>query len=414
MEMAGEKQKSAKLHDKLGLLDFKLHSLLEITKAINSNHSTEKLLELYKFILREQLGITKLMLFTHDTTWTCILKFGIKASSKEIDVKNDLTKIREITVIESSSKDYLNSFDVVIPVFHKEMPLAYLLIGDLDEDELKISPTIKHMPFIQTLTNIIVVAIENKRLAKESMRQELIKRELRVAGEMQALLLPDNLPSNNKIDIAALYKAHQQVGGDYYDYIPVDEDEFVFCISDVSGKGISAALLMANFQANLRALIRYTNYSLSKVVEELNNTVMRNAKGEKFITLFIARYNMISRKLTYINAGHNHPVFCNSTEVRYLVSGTTGLGMVDELPMIEEAHLYVPSNSVLLCYTDGLTEIENESKEAFGMEKLITTIHKHYDHKMARLNELVFEEVDKHRGKAPFFDDTALFSVRFY
>jgi sigma-B regulation protein RsbU (phosphoserine phosphatase) len=412
--MTEETKKGGKLHDKLSLLDFKLNSLLDITKAINSNYSTEKLLDIYKFILKEQLGITKLMLFTFDNNWVCILKYGIKASSKEINVKNDLTKIKEITVIESSSKDYLNSFDVVIPVFHKESPLAYLLIGDLDEDELKISPTIKHMPFIQTLTNIIVVAIENKRLAKEGIKQELIKKELQVASEMQALLLPDNLPSDSKVDIAALYKAHQQVGGDYYDYIPVDEDEFVFCISDVSGKGISAALLMANFQANLRALIKYTNYSLSKIVEELNASVTLSAKGEKFITLFIARYNIISRKLTYINCGHNHPVFSTGKEVRYLVSGTTGLGMVDELPAIEEAQLYVPANSMLLCYTDGLTEIENEDNESFSMEKLIETIHKNYDHKMARMNELIFEAVDKHRGKAPFFDDTALFSVRFY
>lgn len=412
--MTDDKQKGGKLHDKLSLLDFKLNSLLDITKAINSNNSTEKLLEIYKFILREQLGITKLMLFTYDTSWNCILKYGIKASSKEINVKNDLMKVKEITVIESSSKEYLNSFDVVIPVFHKDSPLAYLLIGDLDEDELKISPTIKHMPFIQTLTNIIVVAIENKRLAKEGIKQELMKKELQVASEMQNMLLPDNLPSDSRIEIAALYKAHQQVGGDYYDYIPVDEDEFVFCISDVSGKGISAALLMANFQANLRALIKYTNYSLSKIVEELNSSVIHSAKGEKFITLFIGRYNMISRKLTYINAGHNHPVFTNGSEVRYLVSGTTGLGMVDDLPPIEEAALYVPSNSMLMCYTDGLTEIENEDGVSFSMEKLIATIHKNYDHRMNRMNELIIDEVDKHRGKAPFFDDTALFSIRFF
>lgn len=412
--MASEKQKGGKIHDKLSLLDFKLNSLLDITKAINSNYSTEKLLEIYKFILREQLGITKLMLFTYDTSWSCILKYGIKASSKEIDVRNDLIKVKVITVIESSSKDYLNAFDVVIPVFHKDSPLAYLLIGDLDEDELKISPTIKHMPFIQTLTNIIVVAIENKRLAKEGIKQELIKRELQLASEMQNMLLPDNLPSDNRIDIAAMYKAHQQVGGDYYDYIPVDEDEFVFCISDVSGKGISAALLMSNFQANLRALIKYTNYSLSKIVEELNASVIQSAKGEKFITLFIARYNMISRRLTYINAGHNHPIFTNSKEVRYLVSGTTGLGMVDDLPPIEEAQVYVPANSLLMCYTDGLTEIENEQGDSFSMEKLIECLHKNYEHKTSRINEALFEAVDKHRGTAPFFDDTALFSIRFY
>ncbi|MFI5205041.1 MAG: hypothetical protein ACHQF2_11150, partial [Flavobacteriales bacterium] len=168
--MAEKEQKSSKLHDKLSLLDFKLSSLLEVTKAINSNFPVEDLLELYKFILREQLGISKLMLFTHDEQWVCILKYGVKGSNKNINVQEDLMRVKEITVIESSSKDYLNSFDVVIPVFHKDDPLAYLLIGDLDEDELKISPTIKHMPFIQTLTNIIVVAVENKRLAKENIK----------------------------------------------------------------------------------------------------------------------------------------------------------------------------------------------------------------------------------------------------
>ena len=412
--MTERDNKANKLHDKLSLMDFKLNSLLDITKAINNNFSVDKLLDIYKFIIREQLGITKLMLFTYDSNWTCILKYGIKTSIKDVDVRNDLTKIKEITVIESSSKEYLNSFDVVIPVFHKERALAYLLIGDLDEQELKISPTIKHMPFIQTLTNIIVVAVENKRLAKESIRQEVLKKELELASEMQALLLPDKLPSDSRVDIAAKYKAHQMVGGDYYDFIPIDEDEFVFCVADVSGKGVSAALLMSNFQANLRALIKYTNFGLSKVIEELNDNIIANAKGERFITFFIGRYNMISRKLSYINAGHNHPIFTNGKEVRYLMAGCTGLGMVDKIPAIEEAQLYVPANSIIMCYTDGLTEIENEQGESFSMERFINTIHRNYDNKMSRLNDLVFDEVDNHRGNAPFFDDTALFSCRFF
>lgn len=411
--MAEKEQKSSKLHDKLSLLDFKLSSLLEVTKAINSNFPVEDLLELYKFILREQLGISKLMLFTHDENWVCILKYGVKGSNKNINVQEDLMRVKEITVIESSSKEYLNSFDVVIPVFHKDDPLAYLLIGDLDEDELKISPTIKHMPFIQTLTNIIVVAVENKRLAKENIKQVIVRKELELASEMQTLLLPSDLPSNQRIDMAAMYKAHQMVGGDYYDLIPIDEDEFVFCVADVSGKGISAALLMSNFQANLRALIKYTRFGLSKVIEELNQNVMENAKGERFITFFIGRYNMISRRLQYINAGHNHPIFTDGKEVRYLMAGCTGLGMLDEIPSIEEAQIYVPANSMLVCYTDGLTEIENENNEQFPMEKIVKAVHRNFDHKMSYINEQIFHEADLHRGNAPFADDAALFSMRF-
>ena len=108
----------------------------------------------------------------------------------------------------------------------------------------EISPIIKHLPFIQTFTNIIAVAIENKNLAKEAIRQERIKKELELASEMQTMLLPTALPKDNKLDIAAFYKSHQQVGGDYYDVIWVNKTEIAMCIADVSGKGVSAAILM--------------------------------------------------------------------------------------------------------------------------------------------------------------------------
>ena len=152
-----------KLHEKLQLKEFKLTSLLEITKAINENYSIDRILNIYEYILREQLGITKLMLYSQQDEWICLLKYGVRGEARKVDVISDLKHIKEITVIESSSVSSLNSFDVVIPVYHKDNPLAYLLIGDLNEDEIRISPTIKHMPFIQTLTNIIIVAIENKR-----------------------------------------------------------------------------------------------------------------------------------------------------------------------------------------------------------------------------------------------------------
>ena len=203
-------RKVNKLTEKLELKEFKLNSLLEITKGINNNFSTEKLLKIYEYILREQLGISKLILFNYNQKqWNCLLKYGAKGQSKKINVEKDLTHIKEITVIESSSLQYLNSFDIVIPILHKKMPLSYLLIGDLNEEAIMISPTIKHMPFIQTLTNIIIVAIENKRFANESIDQERTNKELEVASEMQRLLFPAILPSNNRVDVAARYETHQ-------------------------------------------------------------------------------------------------------------------------------------------------------------------------------------------------------------
>lgn len=399
--------------EKLKLHEFKLQSLLDITKGINDNYSVSKLLDIYQFILRDQLGISRLMLFNKEEDWECPLKYGSRAKSKDIDVERDLIHISEITVIESSSKNTLNTFDVVIPVFHKHQPLAYLLIGDLNDNEIRISPTIKHMPFIQTLTNIIVVAIENKRFAKESIQQERANRELEVASEMQKMLFPSNLPSNENLDIAGHYESQQLVGGDYYDYIPLNKDEFVICMADVSGKGVSAAMLMSNFQANVRAIFNYNNFRLHRLIAELNEKVMNSAQGEKFITFFVAKYNCSTRDLHYINAGHNHPILSNGKEAKLLGTGCTGLGMFDEIPAIREEFITVEPNSTLVLFTDGLVELEDDLNEAYETERLIDSLHNNYTLSMTDFNTLVFQNLNTFKGRKSFVDDTAILSCRF-
>ncbi|MBT5402134.1 MAG: serine/threonine-protein phosphatase [Crocinitomicaceae bacterium] len=404
-----------KLHEKLQLKEFKLNSLLEITKAINENYSIDRILNIYEYILREQLGISKLMLYSKQSEWHCLLKYGVRGEAKKINAEKDITHIKDITVIESSSISSLNSFDVVIPVHHKDRPLAYLLIGDLNEDEIRISPTIKHMPFIQTLTNIIIVAIENKRLAKESLEQEVAKKELEVARQMQALLFPQNLPSNNRLDVAAKYETKQMVGGDYYDFFKLNNEEYCLCIADVSGKGVSAALIMSNFQANLRAHIKYhKELTIKDMIHQLNTDVMNAADGEKFITFFFAYYNCTSKTLKYCNAGHNYPILTNGKKSIQLDKGCIGLGMLDEIPSISVETIPIESQMTLFCYTDGLVELENERDEAFETERLINIIHNNYDLSMSDLSEMIFSELDRYKGDLDFLDDTAILGCRFF
>lgn len=402
-----------KILAKLALKEFKLNSLLEITKAINENYSVDRILQIYEYIIRDQLGISKLILYVHDKEWECLLKFGFRGKPKDISVEEDLLNLKEITVIESSSKQTLNSFDVVIPVFHKDKPLAFLLIGDLNEDEIALSPTIKHMPFIQTLTNVIVVAIENKRFAKKVISQERTRRELELAAEIQSMLFPQNLQRSEFLDVSAQYITQQLVGGDYYDLVQVSPDEWVLCMADVSGKGASAALLMSNFQAHLRAILDYTSFPLKRLVQELNKRVMAAANGEKFITFFVAKYNTKSRKLEYINAGHNHPILRTENGIFRLGKGSTGLGMFDELPFIDQGEVEIPAFSHLILFTDGLVEIENESEEAFESERLESLIVKHKNLSSEELNTIVFEELDSFKGTMPYVDDTAILSCIF-
>jgi sigma-B regulation protein RsbU (phosphoserine phosphatase) len=258
---------------------------------------------------------------------------------------------------------------VIIPVFHKDEPVAYVLIGDIDEEQQGISPIIKHLKFIQTITNIIVVAIENKRLYQESLEKEVLRKELEVASKMQSMLIPstDSLPKNPYLNVATYYKPHSQVGGDYYDFMALNDQEYGFCIADVSGKGVSAAILMSNFQANLRALFK-SKLSLINMVKELNELVNASAHGEKFITFFIAKYNIKNKSIQYINAGHNPPLLLHKEKqsMVYLTNGCVGLGMFEEIPTIRVGTVHVNSGDKLVCYTDGLIEAENDALTEFG------------------------------------------------
>ncbi len=346
---------------RLELTTFKLRSLLNITQAINENLTQVQLLKRYEELLTKDLSIGKVLIFKYDEdAWKCILKSGeVGAAYENIDVKRDLLPIDEISFVTSSTSTYLNDFDIVIPVINKGTPIAFVIIGDIEEGE-GVSPTIKHLNFIQTLSNIIIVAIENIRLFKESLRQEALRKELELASKMQNMLIPNQeiLPRNKKITMTAFYHPHSEVGGDYYDYLELSRDEIGFCIADVSGKGMSAALLMSNFQANLRALFTH-EISLAALVEKLNERVMHAANGEKFITLFLGKFNFKTRELEYINAGHNHPILYQKKKknIIHLNKGCVGIGMLDEIPMIRKGSITIEENTKILCYTDGLIEL---------------------------------------------------------
>jgi sigma-B regulation protein RsbU (phosphoserine phosphatase) len=402
------------LESQLKLKDFKLNSLLEITNAINLNQEVEQLMRIYEFILKEQLGYDRFVLFNLQEDWNLLSRVGIKGRVKDIDVARDLARFRDITMIESSHSPLLSEFDVIVPVFHKNNPLAYLLLAGLQSGSTKLSDRMTYMSFVQTLTNIIVVAIENKRMTRQSLIQARIRKELEVASEMQKLLFPSELPSNRRMDISAKYTPRHEVGGDYYDFIPLGDEEYIICIADVSGKGISAAMLMANFQATIRTLFNYQRFDMEFLLEELNKKVMRSAKGEKFITFFIAHYNAHTRDLTYVNAGHNHPILTNGRKVEMLDKGCIGLGMLDELPFIDVGRIHLKPNTTLLLYTDGVVELENSEGEHFGTDRLVKMLHSYYPLKMEDLNSLIFSKLDEWKGELPLVDDTAVFGCRFF
>jgi phosphoserine phosphatase RsbU/P len=397
--------------------NFKLKALLNITLAINENLSQDELLTRYVELLHNDLNIGKLILFKLENSWKCILNKGYNNEFVcNIDVEKDLLQYDEISFEWGSTKNSgLGTYDIVVPVQHKGNPIAFVIIGDIDEDTEGVSPIIKHLNFIQTLSNIIIVAIENIRLFNESLRQEAMRKEMELASKMQSMLIPSQsiLPKTDAVHMTAFYHPHLEVGGDYYDYIKLNRDEIGFLISDVSGKGISAALLMSNFQANLRALYSH-EISLPALVEKLNARVISSAHGEKFITLFIAKYNFKTRELEYINAGHNQPILYRKdvNELTFLDKGCVGIGMLDEIPMIRKGSITMEGPAKLLCYTDGLVELMDGKGISFGTGEIEECLFN--DNSIEKNIEAIIDKQGIMEGSTKIFDDISILGIEFF
>ncbi|NEN25468.1 SpoIIE family protein phosphatase [Cryomorpha ignava] len=408
--------KVKRLQERLKQRDFKLKTLLEITKAINDNLSTEGLLKAYREIVEKELLIGRLALFIkQNDDWNCAVFYGVDKGFSESDIIEKFQVFKDIKTIQSDNEEHFKGFGLIIPVFHNDKPLAYVLIGDINDDELKMSPIIKHMRYIQTLTNIICVAIENKQLIEKSLEQERYKTELKLAAEMQALMVGSGRRDYPSTEVATYYKPHHQVGGDFCDFIELNSQESFFCVADVSGKGISAAFLMANIQAHLRALLQYTNWTLESLAIELNKKVVETVNGERFVTLFMAYFHRPSRTLHYLNAGHNPPVLLSNNKIHHLESGSVGIGMLEELPFINKSEIKIGKDAMIVCYTDGVVEIEDAHEEEFGYER-IGQLMKDNQHNLNHIDDLIthiISSLDSHRGNNPYFDDTALLCCRF-
>lgn len=391
----------------------KINLLLDVTQTINEDSTVEELMQEFEILLKEDLQVGKILVYTlADDTWKCILQSNVTEAQKEaIDIERDLKKITAIQSLGMDETSSIRGFDAVIPLRHKYHIMGYVLVGDSILGD-GISPTLRNLKFIQVLSNLIIVAIENKKMQAKLLKQESLKQELAMASRIQSGLIPPDgmLLQTGHTRARSYYHPHFQVGGDYFDIMQLSPRTVGFCMADVSGKGVAAALLMSNFQAMVRVLFTATK-SLKDLVLELNRRVCQNTKGEKFITLFIGRYNSLTGHLTYVNAGHLPPLLNRRGHVTELQSGSIGLGMLDELPGIDSGEVRIHKGDLLVTYTDGLVEIEEADGIGSNAEKLMAIMKKNMgiDQTMDEICELAEDTISK--GKS--FDDTSVMAIEF-
>jgi phosphoserine phosphatase RsbU/P len=393
--------------------ELELNALLEITQAINSNLAEESLYKIYNFTLRSNLNIKKLALFVLDADWNCKVHFGTKHHYGKVKLLPEFKTIQDITHLQDFKDCEFTEFDIIIPVAHQHNTLALVFVGGLDKNDVSYENE-DGIRFIQALSNIIIVAIENKKLVAKQLEQEALRKELEIASDVQQFLFPKKLPSTDRLKVEASYLPHDMVGGDYYDYIPINKNQFLICVADVSGKGIPAALMMSNFQASLRTLLRQTP-NLTDIVEALNFQVLENTKGEKFITFFAAIYDINLKTMVYVNSGHNPPILCTRKNgIQLLEEGSTVLGAMHPLPFINEGFITDLDDFLIFCYTDGLTETINEEGKEFGSDTLLEYFRKDhvYTKDLKTIHHDLIVALDLFKGRNGYHDDITILSCR--
>jgi sigma-B regulation protein RsbU (phosphoserine phosphatase) len=401
---------------RLRLYKDRLNILLDIAQTINQDHTVDDLLAEFEILLREELEVGKILVFTNsDGKWKNLLISGVSASEVDkVDVERDLLQFKSIENITLAPPAPLQGFDAVIPLFHRYRAIGYVLIGDIEEEQQGISPTIKHLKLIQIISNLIIVFIENKRMQEAVIEQEALKKEMEVASRIQTQLIPgaDELPKHRKLSLHSFYHPHWGVGGDYYDIISLSRTTIGFCVADVSGKGIAAALLMSNFQAVIRTLFT-SGINLRKLIHQLNARVNSSANNEKFITMFLGKYNLRNRRFTYVNAGHLPPLLFDpkKSQLSSLDKGCIGLGMLDVIPSVEVGKVTIPKNAKMMAFTDGLIELERDNEVHSGLmniEKIITNGND-IEKNMEEAKELVAGHIES----GAIFDDISLIGKEF-
>jgi len=389
-----------------------LNSLLEVTRAINKNISTPVLIQMLEVIMQNYLQVGKLrFLIEHDGDFICISSYGGEAETVKALYQScrRLNKAKALTAIAGHDDYLLRKYDYFIPFYQKSKPIAYALIGDFNTTEEMLN---NDLNFIQTLINVIVVALENKKLFRERVESERFKREMELAQEVQNMLIPLRLHKETTVEIGAKYFPHQNIGGDYFDFVRVNPEEFLWCVADVSGKGISAALLMANFQASLRAWAAVED-DLTNIVDRLNQIVVKNTKGERFITLFVAKYNERTRKLNFINAGHNPSILYHDGEAVPLKLGTTMIGAFDELPFINQGEVDIEPGSMIFNYTDGLMDYDIPAHKIWNEDKLIDFVIDNGDLSPDKFNQTLLDHLNLIIKGKPI-DDITLLTLRIF
>ena len=316
---------------------------------------------------------------------------------------------------EKKQIEDLNS-QILLPVSVKDN-LSGVLSLSAKRSEEPFTPT--DLRLLKSVAAQTGLALENSRLteaiATEAAQKERLNRELEIAREVQERLFPQEFPKVQGLEYYGHCRPALGVGGDYYDFIELPDGKFGFAIGDVSGKGIGASLMMASLQASLRGQAIHSGDDLSGLMSNVNRLVYEASTTNRYATFFYAQYEAATRKLAYVNAGHNPPYLLRegSNEPVLLTEGGPVIGMLP--PMLvshSQGDLELVPGDLIVGFTDGISEAMNPAEEEWGEEALLDELKTLRDLPPRGIHDACVAAADKFAAGANQHDDMTMMIVR--
>ncbi len=392
-----------------------LSTIYDVNKDFSSLLSRDQVVNHLRYRIFGQLMVNRFVLFYKYNDY---LEEIYNNTNLRLD--NELSEIlfnlKEVTLFEENenlsefarSKLLSASLFLACPIQVQEQTKGLLIVGRkynnsrFTDDDLR---------FIELLGNTLGQAFENIRLIDEEIKKKQIERELELAKTIQQNLFPKDFKEYHQIDVFGTSLPSKVVGGDYFDFIPIDDKSFYFAIADVSGKGIPASLLMANVQASLRVLSKL-NLPLSEIVNRINQLILTNTEPDKFVTFFLGKIDLATKQLEYINAGHNPPILLRDGNSQFLSKGGLILGSFESPIDFEIENITLKQGDLIFAYTDGTIECRNPNDIEFGINKLVDFLKKFSDVDSKVLCQKLISRLSLFTKSNDFSDDVTFIAIK--
>lgn len=297
---------------------------------------------------------------------------------------------------------------ICAPIIYKEQVLGVLYVSS----QRFMTFTEEDMELLTGIANQAAMAISNVRLHDQLVAQQKLEREMEIARTIQMNLLPKEYPEFEHFDISGMSLPAKHVGGDYYDFVALGGGRWAVAVADVSGKGVPAALLTTTVRASMQVLAKNDALGIRDLMRALNATTCRDSLNNMFVTMVYAIVHDAERRVEFVNAGHAHPLlFLPDGTEQPLVTGGSFLGIDEEMEFDSES-VEMPPDSVLVFFTDGVTDTTDAGQQQFGTDRFRAIVKENLGKSAEEIRDAIYQETLAFRGAAPQFDDFTLIVLK--